>query len=168
MLRFAITGDRHHGNLCCDFRALRALRRRVAELGGTVDKRTQMWSCAQCGPKKPAAPKATRAAVLGILATCGPLTSAAVAEFFPGDTHRNVAAVISTLRRLSPKKVYISSWVKEVLLERMCSRAVYSVGSARDAMRHATFSAADRSRRKRLKQQAQRAPNSVWQWSEFV
>lgn len=104
------------------------------------------------------------------LAACGPLTSAEVAAFFPASPHRDVAAVLSTMRAAARKQVHIVEWTRDVHAQRAQPRPVYALGDGPDAPRPAPQPLAEIARRyrdkRRIGKQVSRGPrkipNSVW------
>lgn len=109
--------------------------------------------------------KVTHAGVRETLATVGPLTSREVAAFFPGSRHQDAAAVISSMRRLATKQVYVHSWVRENDAGRDYLRAVYALGDQRDAPKPRKLSNAERCRRWKAKWAVPRHASSVFAWA---
>ena len=110
--------------------------------------------------------KATHQGVCDVLAD-GPLLSQDIAAFFPSSTHRDVAAILSSLRTAKTKRVYILKWDRFVLGEKHVRRAVYALGDLPDAQLPANESDAKAARRYRAKT-ASNAPNSVFDLGRFV
>lgn len=114
--------------------------------------------------------KVTHKGVLVTLEACGPLTSAEVAEFFPGSLHRDVAAALSSMRTAVRKRVYISGWTRDVDGTKAQSRAIYALGDQPDAPRppnqpNKVVVARYRAKRARGKP---RAPRSVFELARFL
>ncbi len=112
--------------------------------------------------------KLTHQAVREVIASCGPLTGAEVAEFFPLHDRRNVGSVLARLRSAANKQIHILRW--ETTQTPIGARwaPVYAIGNSRCAKRPPKPSNAEylRARRRRLAERAQMiaaVPNSVWQ-----
>lgn len=111
--------------------------------------------------------KVSHAAVLDVLAKVGPLTSREIAEFFPGVSHENVSAVVSTLRNLATPRVYICAWTRDNGHGKTYLRAVYAIGDEPEARKPRPLSNRERCARHRAKRRPTAAagtPNSVWTW----
>jgi hypothetical protein len=112
--------------------------------------------------------KPTHPAIRDVLARCGPLTSADLAEFFPGPmAQRDVASMLGKMRRAKVKLVYIQSWEMHRPGEKSTPRPVYALGDKPDANPPRKQSAASACARYRAKQKV-RAPNSVFQLARFL
>lgn len=111
--------------------------------------------------------KATHQNVLDVLTRVGPLTSREIAEFFPGVSHENVSAVVSTLRRLAKPRIYICAWTRDNGHGKAYLRAVYAVGNLPEARKPRPLSNRQRCAKWRAKQQPAviTAPNSVFAWA---
>jgi hypothetical protein len=107
--------------------------------------------------------KATHAGIREVLRTCGPLTSREVAAFFPASDHRNVSAMLSNMRRLATKQVYIARWTRDSETQRGYPSAVFALGARPCARKLAPFTNAERCSRWRARQALGRGvPNSVF------
>lgn len=110
--------------------------------------------------------KVTHQGVRDTIATCGPLTSAEVALFFPGSTHRDVAAVMSTMRNAARKQLYIAAWTCDADQQKAQPRPVYDLGDKPCAKRPPPQSEYEITKRYRAKQRigrpAEHVPRSVW------
>lgn len=114
--------------------------------------------------------KVTHHGVAVTLEACGPLTSAEVAEFFPGSPHRDVASVLSSMRTAARKRVYISGWTHDATGQTTHPRAIYALGDQPDAPRppkqpHKQVRARYRAKLARAKP---RAPRSVFELARFL
>jgi hypothetical protein len=109
--------------------------------------------------------KVTHAGVRDVLATVGPLLSHEVAEFFPGSTHQEVSAVLSTMRRAAKKQVRIVSWTRQTNVGKTYLRAVYALGDGPDARKPRAFNNAQKCARRRAKRALPRVANSVFAWA---
>lgn len=110
--------------------------------------------------------KVTHAAVLDVLTRVGPLTSREVTEFFPGVSHENVSAVVSTLRNLATPRIHICAWTRDNGHGKSYLRAVYAVGDGPEARKPRPLSNRERCARRRAKQRpvAAGTANSIWTW----
>ena len=109
--------------------------------------------------------KVSHPGVRQTLAACGPLTSREIAAFFPSSSHADVSAMISSMRRLATKQVYIHAWVRENDYGRDYLRAVYALGNERDAPKPRAMTNAERCRRHKARRALPRAANSVFTWA---
>ena len=108
--------------------------------------------------------KVTNDAICDLLAET-PLPSKDIAEFFPGSTHRDVAAALSRMRRAATRRVYIKAWVRDADGgARPYLRPVYALGSRRDAPKPRNFTNAERVARYYAKKQLypRQVPTSVF------
>lgn len=112
--------------------------------------------------------KVTHQGVRDTLAACGPLTSAEVAEFFPGSLHRDVAAVLSTMRKAACKQIYVQHYTHEVHGETAHPRAVYVLGNHPDAPKPARQPKKVIRARYRAKVVKPHAPSSVFELARFL
>ena len=110
--------------------------------------------------------KATHQGVCDVLAD-GPLFSQDVAAFFPSSSHRDVAAILSSLRTAKRKRVYILKWVRTAFGEKHVRRAVYALGDLPDAPPPKNEPKVNATRRYQARRRA-RGPNSVFDLGRFV
>lgn len=136
------------------------------DLGGKTHPRTRLWSCAGCAGVREA--KVSHQGVRDTLAACDLLTSAEIAEFFPASLHRDVSAVLSTMRNAARKQVYIHHYTHEVHGETTHPRAVYALGDRLDAPKPKKQPNKVVRARYRAKAVKPHAPNSVWQLAGFL
>jgi hypothetical protein len=110
--------------------------------------------------------KLTHEAVRDVLRTVGPMTSRELTSFFPGVPQRHVAAALSTMRTLAVQQVRICAWVREADYQRCYLRAVYELGTGRDAPKPPPLTNIERVRRYKAKRAIGRGvPASVWDWA---
>jgi len=108
----------------------------------------------------------SHAAVRDLLRTIGPMTSAELLKFFPGRSLRDVSSSLGKMRGLARPQVRIHDWVREADGQKCYLRAVYALGSGRDAPKPPTFTNAERTRRYKAKRALGRGvPASVWDWA---
>lgn len=114
--------------------------------------------------------KASHATIRDVLAKCGPLTSADLAEFFDGPTaQRDVASMIGKMRAAKVKTVYIKGYERHRAGEKSTPRPLYALGAMPDAPPPRKLSPASACARYRARRHvAVRAPNSVFQLARFL
>jgi hypothetical protein len=101
-----------------------------------------------------------------VLQTCGPLTMREVAVYFPDVPYQSVGSVLSSMRRkVAVKQVYIHSWTREGI-GRTYLRAVYALGSKKDAPKPPLIPDSERCSkyRQRMKVTKPDAARSVFEW----
>ena len=115
--------------------------------------------------------KPTHQSVREVLASCGPMTGAEIASFWPEEHRRTVSAIISTMHRdLAKKQVRISRWQRETEGQRLYLRAVYTLGCGRDAPKPQRLTNSERCARYKARKKIEvpaGVPNSVWQLAGF-
>jgi hypothetical protein len=112
--------------------------------------------------------KASHATIRDVLAKCGPLTSADLAEFFDSPTaQRDVASMIGKMRAAKVKTVYVKTWEMHRPGEKSTPRPVYDLGCAPDAPPPRKQSGASACARYRARTKV-KAPNSVFQLARFL
>jgi hypothetical protein len=110
--------------------------------------------------------KVTNQGVRDLLATVGPLTTREIAEFFPGSSHQNVAAVMRSLLNAARPTIHVSAWTRDNGYGKTYLRAIYSLGSGTNARKPRPFTNAEKCARRRAKYQIPTtAANSVFAWA---
>lgn len=102
----------------------------------------------------------------GVLAACGPVTSADVAAFFPDYPRRDVASALSRLCGAKRKTVRIASWEIPPDNRRQCPVPHYALGSGPCAKRPGHEHRTVIEKRWRQRQAIPRVPCSVWAYAE--
>jgi hypothetical protein len=117
-------------------------------------------------------------AIRQVLKEFGPMTSSEVQAVLHGARLADVSSILSRMRRLARKQVYIKEWVYESDAGgRHYPRAVYALGNRRCAPKPSPKTECQRSRDRRVRERVRkevtkviihRVPNSVFALSQVI
>ena len=113
--------------------------------------------------------RVSHAGIREALAACGPLTGRELGAFFQESSQQDVSAMISSMRRLAKKQVYVFRYERHATdSTRDYLRAVYALGDKPDARKPRPMSNAERCKRHKVRKALPRVPNSVFALAAYL